>query len=126
MATGSMYEQALVQEAYYNRGRYNHDFGKKRFVRAPFVLVKIQPTDDAAWEDYWMPAPWGCQPGSEYQMQDFLGDDNGDGECRHPFGYITRQDITMDESELGNWTPIGMKEPESDDNWKMFHRIGFI
>jgi len=126
MATASMFEQALVQEVYYPKGRYNHDYGKKRFVRAPFLLVKLQPVDDAAWEDYWMPAPFGGTLGTDWNMQDFLGSDGGDGECRHPFGYITKQDIIIEEHELGNVSPIEMGESEDYDTWKNFHRIGFI
>ena len=126
MATGKMYEQALVQEVYYPMGRYKQDHGKKRFVRAPFLLVKLQPVNDAAWVDYWMPTPWASQPGTDYEMQDYLGSDGGDGECRHPFGYITKQDIIMDQNQLGDWTPIGMAKPEADDTWMRFHRIGFI
>lgn len=126
MATGNIWEQAQVQEVYYPMGRFNHDYGKKRFVRAPFVLVKLQPALNATWEDFWMPAPFGSQPGTDTEMQDYLGADNGDGECRHPFGYITRQDITMDQSEMGDWSALAFEQPEGDDTWKMFHRIGFI
>jgi len=128
MATGPMYEQARVQEVYYPMGRFSDDYGKKRFVRAPFVLVKLQPAVDLAWEDYWMPAPFGGSPNSSAggTMRDFLSADNGDDECRHPFGYITKQDIMMEQHELGDWTPIGMGKPEADDTWRRFHRIGFI
>ena len=123
-----IFRQAMVQEVYYPMGRFNHDFGKKRFVRAPFVLVKLQPTVDAAWQDYWMPTPFGGSPasGGDCVMKDFMGADGGDGECRHPFGYITRQDIMMEQSELGDCSAVSMGQPEADDTWKMFHRIGFI
>ena len=127
MATSDWWKQTLVQEVYYPMGRFNHDYGKKRFVRAPFILVKTQGKDDATWDDYWMPAPFGGSPGDAAgPMRDFLSDDNGDGECRHPFGYITKQDIIMEQHELGDWTPIGEEKAETDDTWKRFHCIGFI
>ena len=127
MATGANYKQAQVTEVYYPMGRFNHDYGKKRFVRAPFILVKMQPVDDAAWEDYWMPAPIGGSPNSMAgPMRDFLSDDNGDGECRHPFGYVTLQNIIVEQSEMGNVSPILMGESEDNDSWQNFHRIGFI
>jgi len=122
------YKQALVREVYYNKGRHG-SYGKRKFVRAPFLLVLFQPVDDVAWQEYWMPAPFGGAPSSTAGagvMKDYMSSDNGDGECRHPFGYITRQDLTMDENQLGDWTPIGMAKPESEDTWMRFHRIGFI
>ena len=64
MATAEIFKQAMVQEVYYPRGRFNHDHGKKRFVRAPFVLVTLQSVDDGTWTDYWMPTPIGGSPNS--------------------------------------------------------------
>ena len=46
------WQQGMVTEVYYNYGRFNNDQGKKRFVRAPFVLIKFQPVTDAAWDDF--------------------------------------------------------------------------
>jgi len=109
------WQQGMVTEVYYNYGRFNNDQGKKRFVRAPFVLIKFQPVTDAAWEDYFMPAPiGGANPTS------------ADDPCRVPLGYLTRQDLMMDQNEVGNTSPVLMGEPEANDTWKMFHAIGFI
>ena len=128
MATTDWWNQTLVQEVYYPKGRYNHDYGKKRFVRAPFLLILTQGTNDAKWTDYWMPAPFSGNLGSGggREMKDFLSSDSGDSECRHPFGYITRQDLTIEEHQLGDWSAIGDGKPESEDTWMRFHRIGFI
>ena len=43
MATGENWQQGMISEVYYPYGRFNHDQGKKRFVRAPFVLIKWDP-----------------------------------------------------------------------------------
>ena len=115
MATAENWQQGMVTEVYYPYGRFNHDNGKKRFVRAPFVLIKFQPATGAAWEAYFMPAPiGGANPTTD------------DDPCRVPLGYLTMQNIMLDQNEVGDWSHVGDLKPEQDDNWKMFHAIGFI
>ena len=109
------WQQGMVSEVYYNYGRFNNDNGKKRFVRAPFVLIKFQPVTGAAWQSYFMPAPIGGANPTQ-----------ADDPCRVPLGYLTKQDIMMDQNEVGDWSKVGDLKPECEDTWNMFHAIGFI
>jgi len=125
---GANYEQGMIQEVYYEIGRFKNNRGKKKYARAPFVLIRFQPINDAVFEDYFMPAPFGGSINStDGPMSNYLGASGGDGEGRYRvgMGHLTRQDIIMNESELGNWSNIASQD-EKFDHWTMFQRIGPI
>jgi len=122
------YEQGMIQEVYYEIGRFKNNLGKKRYARAPFVLFRFQPINDAPYQDYFMPSSFGGSIGStDGPMSNYLSADTGDGDGKYRIGlgYLTRQDIIMEESELGNWSNIASQD-EKLDHWTMFQRIGPI
>jgi len=125
----SNYEQGMIQEVYYENGRFKHNRGKKRFVRAPFVLLSFQSADDEPFKKYFMPAPFGGSINStDGPMSNYLSANTGDGDgsFRTGLGYLTRQDIIMEQSELGNCSDVLAGKPEKNDKWTMFQRIGPI
>lgn len=103
------YRDGLITQVFYNRGRVEGDNTKKRFVKAPFCLIKFS---DGAGELFIMTDSTSFGEADKYT-------DDPDGILNNGWGYLTLQDILISEHEMGCWQ-------DADQTWKSCNAIGLV
>lgn len=104
------FRDGLITQVFYNRGRVEGDQGKKRFVKAPFVLVQFS---DGTGDLYVMPDSTSFGEADKFPTE-------YDGSLHNGWGYLTLQDLVISEHEMGYY------QDETNQTWKSCNAIGMI
>lgn len=93
-----------LERVYYFMGKFRQNQSKRRFIKAPFDVVKLYNTT------YVMPKSLTGVP----------VDDEGEVfNLSSHFFYDTKEDIVIEPNEMGDWK--GNK-----DNWLQVHKFGLV
>lgn len=102
MAASNFVERGEITEVYYQFGTFHQD-QRKKFVKAPFDIVKISG------EEYIQPLPVG---GSAADLNGLINSSTIAAEQylgRRDFGFVNLTPVVSNENEWGAWQSGGLK-----------------